>query len=73
MTSAFTLTLMKASKLVKTDDMRRFPIHFPHISFLIEQKQILIGCSWSEIVTHEMLNVAKYLLVRKYLKDILKY
>ena len=39
--------------------MRRFPIHFPH--------------SWSEIVTHEMLNVTKYLLVRKYLKDILKY
>ena len=42
---------------------------FLNISFLTQQKKILIGCSWGEIVTHEMLNVAKYLLVREYLKD----
>ena len=43
---------------------------FLNISFLTQQKRILIGCSWGEIVTHEMLNVAKYLLVREYLKDM---
>ena len=44
---------------------------FLNISFLTQQKRILIGCSWGEIVIlHEMLNVAKFLLVRKYLKDM---